>query len=285
MTTKILKCISCGAPLDRESESRSIRCSYCGCELHYTPHSKIKLEDLAARINPIDISSEVYLLNQALEAEDFSAITDYANKLIEKDPTLWMGYYYSAYGLFWSIDKCKISYEYFSKLIDEIIFKIGTSKNLAEDLAPIIQFENDLIFNLCAIADRQGKIDFVGSNIIQSFELFAVAASIDESSKHLANVISQYSSRLTCWAVDQLEQEAIQSNFTPNSSYLEYIYYCWKHFDITSGVKTFDRFSRDFIKNSSNQELVHNIREMRVEMIGKGTFEEKKSSFLGLFSR
>jgi DNA-directed RNA polymerase subunit RPC12/RpoP len=283
VNTKTLKCISCGAPVDREGESRFLKCSYCGCELHYTPHTQIKLEDLAERKNPIDISSEVYLLNLALEADDFSAIFGYANKLIEKDPTLWMGYFYSAYGLFWSIDKCTISYEYFSKLLDEIIFKIGTSKNLTEDLVPIVQFENDLIFNLCAIANRQDKSDFSGSNIIQSFELFALAAGIDKSSKHLENVMSQYSLRLTSWSVDQLEQEGKQSGFTPNSSYLEYIYYCWKHFDITSGVKIFDRFSRDFIRNSSNQELVSNVREMRAEMIGKDILQEKR--FFGLFNR
>jgi DNA-directed RNA polymerase subunit RPC12/RpoP len=284
MTVSAIKCVSCGAPVDRAEGQKTLTCSYCGCELHYTTRSSINLDELPARTNPVDISTDVFLLNQAIDGEDFQAIYNCAVQIIQKDPTLWLGYYYAAYGLFWfTSGNVRNSRSYFESL-NEIITNIDSARQFADDLIPIIQLEEDLIFNLCAIGNRQGRSDFVGSNIIQSFEIFSYAKRLDSNSKYLFQIITNYADRLTRWAISQLEEDSRDSLFTPNASYLEYIYYCWKHFDVLIGVEAFEKYSRLFVKKSSNKHLVDHIQQLRNEMIpSEPRVAMESKGFFGLF--
>ena len=283
MNASVINCISCGAPVDSSGTQRILTCSYCGCELHFSPGPAINIKELAPRVNPKELSAELAFLNHAVDVRDNQAILKYAYQLIKKDASLWAGYFYAAYGLYWhNSANIRNQKTYFDNL-NEITSNLELARNLADNLTPIIQLERDLIFNLCSVANRQGKSDFTGSNIIQSFELFSFAKKIDATSEHLTQTLKKYAVRLTNWSIGRLEEESRDAFSTPSASYLEYIYYCWKNFDVNLGMKHFEKYSKLFINKSSNSELVLTIKNMRSEMVGVDSKPEKRKGFLGFF--
>ena len=284
MSVSSINCVSCGAPVHRRQDQNTLMCSYCGCQLHYSPRKHIELEDLSSRASDeSDISNEIFLINTALDDGNHWTVYEQGIKLTEKEPALGLGYFYAAHGLFWSTAGPVVNAsEYFQKL-ENIVDLLKTARNLTNDIGSVVQLEEDIIFNLCSVANRQGRSDFVGSNIQQSFQLFLHARSLDKDNVILLEVIGEYCTRLTDWSAQQLEEESRQSKFTPNAAYLEYIYYCWKHFGVLNGIEAFKKHSKAFTKNSSNEKTVAQILGMRDEIIQCAETKKPKAGMFGFF--
>ena len=276
-----INCSACGAPLERSEGQNTLECGYCGCQLHYSPRKHIQDSDLQRRKAPTsDVSNEIFFINEGLDEGDNQKVYEYSAKLIEKEPIFWMGYFYAAHGLFWTTSGVIQDASYFFARIEEVIDLLKSARKFADDVTPIVQLEEDVIFNLCAVANRQGRSDFVGSNIQQSFQLFLYARELDPNNGFLKETLRDYAERLTNWSAEQLVDEGRQSSFAPNPSYLEYIYYCWKYFGVVNRLDVFDEYSSRFLKQASNQQAVEQIRVIRNEIIPQ-TPKEKSKGFFG----
>lgn len=280
MSVVSINCTACGAPVERGEGQNTLVCTYCRCQLHYSPREHIQDSDLERMKAPAsDVSLEIFFINEGLDEGDNAKVYENGLKLIEKEPLFWMGYFYAAHGLFWATSGVIQNASHFFERIGEVVELLKSARKYAEDITPIVQLEEDVIFNLSAVANRQGRSDFVGSNIQQSFQLFLFARELDSSNRFLKETLSDYAERLTDWSAKQLVDEGRQSSFAPTSAHLEYIYYCWKYFGAVNGLEVFDEYSERFLKKASNQQALEQIRAMQDEMLQSNNKEKSKGLF------